>query len=510
MENSAVDPLFLGMLRYRHQKFDSSIDSCSLLLQRNPRDQAAWFLKCKSLVSKNYLDTMDMDDDGIADLLLDSNATSDAPRPGTSFSRPTTTSANSSRSSRPMTGTGRPVTGFVRPGTSRPTTTSTARTMTAKQALTSRPGTSKPVTQAGRLVRLGTASVFSAGKFIDSEHLNYPKYLSHPSLAKVLVDYLLIVEHLPGRAQELCNVFLEDSTRKAFKDEWFWSYKLGRCFYQLGLFKDAETRYLTSLRKQEMMTCLLDLSLVYLKLDVPNTALNLLNSFSQRYSKSVPCLIQIARIHDQLNNLDKSTPIYRNILKIDPSNIEATACLAVGSFYDDQPETALRLYKRLLDFGVFSTELWSNLGISAFYSGQYDIALNCLLRSLNGNADDEILSEVWYNISHVAIAVGDMTVAFQSLKLALSFNPNHIEALTNLSYIEMKQESLEEARSSLKHACSLGPQNFEPYYAYALLHTKNGDFQQAFKYIMLAFEYNPLDADVISMKEQLEQHFYGL
>lgn len=49
-----------------------------------------------------------------------------------------------------------------------------------------------------------------------------------------------------------------------------------------------------------------------------------------------------------------------------------------------------RYYRRLLQTGVQTTELWSNLGLCTFYSGQYDMTLACFDRAL-GLADGEAL-----------------------------------------------------------------------------------------------------------------------
>jgi hypothetical protein len=40
--------------------------------------------------------------------------------------------------------------------------------------------------------------------------------------------------------------------------------------------------------------------------------------------------------------------ISRQVLALDASNVEAIACLAADHFYSDQPELALRYYRRLL------------------------------------------------------------------------------------------------------------------------------------------------------------------
>jgi len=40
------------------------------MLERNAQDQAAWLLKCKALTKKQYVDDLEIDEEGIADILM--------------------------------------------------------------------------------------------------------------------------------------------------------------------------------------------------------------------------------------------------------------------------------------------------------------------------------------------------------------------------------------------------------------------------------------------------------
>ena len=56
----------------------------------------------------------------------------------------------------------------------------------------------------------------------------------------------------------------------------------------------------------------------------------------------------MARIHDLLNEPKKAFVLYKQVLTFDNNNVEAIASIASYHFYTDQPEVALRFYKRLL------------------------------------------------------------------------------------------------------------------------------------------------------------------
>jgi tetratricopeptide repeat protein 8 len=134
-------------------------------------------------------------------MLLDENATSSVARPGTSLSTPQVSSKSGGgydQGLRPVSQSGRPVTGFSRPMSSRPMSGST----NVRDALQSsnRNTAARPMTNLGREVRLGTASLQSSGALVDVERLNIKKYASRAGLAMVLTDYLLFVEHNTRKA----------------------------------------------------------------------------------------------------------------------------------------------------------------------------------------------------------------------------------------------------------------------------------------------------------------------
>ena len=64
-----MDPLFLACSHFRRRKFDECIKICTSLLDKNQYDQSAWTLKMRALTEQVYVDEVEMDEDGIAELL---------------------------------------------------------------------------------------------------------------------------------------------------------------------------------------------------------------------------------------------------------------------------------------------------------------------------------------------------------------------------------------------------------------------------------------------------------
>ena len=194
------------------------------------------------------------------------------------------------------------------------------------------------------------------------------------------------------------------------------------------------------------------------------------------------------------------------MLQLDASNTEAIACLAANHFYSDQPELALRFYRRLLQMGVSTPELWNNLGLCCFYASQYDMALSCLDRALS-LASDNSMAEIWYNIGQVAIGIGDLGLAYQAFKIAISVDSSHAEAYSNLGVLELRKGNVDAARSNFRAVQTMAPHMFEPFFNGALLAYKLGDFQESFELASKALALCEGHQDSLELLKQLRQHF---
>jgi len=352
-------------------------------------------------------------------------------------------------------------------------------------------------------VRLGTASMTATagGPFVNVDRLDLRKYARRSIIAKALCDYLLYVEHNPRKALELAA---EATVRAEFKD-WWWKARLGKCYYQLGLFRDAERQFKSALRDTDMIVSYLELCKVYVKLDQPNTAIDNYLKGAELHPGETSLLVGVARIYDMLNDA-KGTDYYKKVLKYDASNVEAVACLASHHFYSDQPEVALRYYRRLLQMGVQNTELWNNIGLCCFYASQYDMTLSCFDRAL-ALANDDNMSDVWYNVGQVAVGIGDLGLAYQAFKIAVSVDSNHAESYNNLGVLELRKGNIDQARSNFQTAQNLAGYMFEPFFNGALLAYKLGDFQDSYELVQKALGAYGAHSDSKELLKQLQQHF---
>eukprot|EP00075_Anas_platyrhynchos_P025050 XP_027314303.1 tetratricopeptide repeat protein 8 isoform X2 [Anas platyrhynchos] len=493
-----MEPLLRAWSCFRRRKFRQCAELCSQLLEAVPGEQepdtgysvfeAAWSLKTRALTEMVYVDEIDMDQEGIAEMMLDENAIAQVARPGTSLKVPgTSQDAGPSPAVRPVTQSGRPITGFVRPSTQsgRPSTMEQA-IKTPRTAVTARPVTSA----SGRSVRIGTASMITNpdGPFINLSRLNLGNYAEKPKLAKALDLAALATEH----AQ--------------FKD-WWWKVQIGKCCYRLGLYREAEKQFKSALKQQDMVDTILYLAKVYMRLDQPVTALNLFKQGLERFPGEVTLLCGIARIYEEMNNISSATEYYKEVLKQDNTHVEAIACIGSNRFYSDQPEIALRFYRRLLQMGVYNCQLFNNLGLCCFYAQQYDMTLTSFERALFLAANEEETADVWYNLGHVAVGIGDLNLAYQCFKLTLVNNNDHAEAYNNLAVLEMQKGHIEQARALLQTASHLAPHMYEPHFNFAILSEKVGDLQRSYTAAQKSAEAFPGHVDTQQLIKRLKERF---
>ena len=152
---------------------------------------------------------------------------------------------------------------------------------------------------------------------------------------------------------------------------------------------------------------------------------------------------------------------YKEVLHSDSTNVEAVACIATNYFYNDQPEVALKFYRRLLQMGVCNSEIFNNIGLCCFYAQQYDLIFSCFERALSLASNDMQLADIWYNLGHVALGVGDSSLAYQCFRLSLVHNNDCAEAYNNLGILEMAHNRNDMARAFFQSSQSLNPMIFE-------------------------------------------------
>lgn len=239
-------------------------------------------------------------------------------------------------------------------------------------------------------------------------------------------------------------------------------------------------------------------------MDQPLKAMEVLTKAAEENPFEIYFNLYKARIQEMVCEYDKSISLYKSILEKDTCNFESIACIGAHYFYSDHPEVALKYYKRLFELGINSAEVWNNLGLCAFYSGQYDFCLSCFERALL-IADDEAVGDIWYNIGHVAVGIGDLPLAYQAYKVSLQNNKYHFESQNNLGVLEIRKGNQKEAYSNFELAIKLTEFSFEPYYNHAVMSYRQGNLEKALNSVSKALEIYPEHFDSYELRQILNK-----
>ena len=63
--------------------------------------------------------------------------------------------------------------------------------------------------------------------------------------------------------------------QKTKYEDWYWKFQVGKCYYRLGMFRDAEKMFKSALKQQEMIDVFLHLSRVRAKIPATDRISNL-------------------------------------------------------------------------------------------------------------------------------------------------------------------------------------------------------------------------------------------
>ena len=313
-----MDPLFKTLHYMRLRKYESCSESCKLIPSQNQREK--WYIICKIRSEESYYDFTEPDELSASDIVFEEGMLEKVPRPGTSLR-----------------------TGMVG-------SRLTSGYMHSSQINSRRVGAAPTTSSTSHFTRLATASLAFNGEEPDITSINIEKFAKNPFLARILIDYLLQRLRDPIRAVQLSA----SCTKLAGFDDWWWKNRLGRAYYQLGLYPEAEAQFKSSLYTAYNIESRLELAKLYLRIDQPNKAISELQTGYEQFPHEIKFLLAQAQLCESIGDIPKARDLWRKVLQIDQASIEAIASIGASSFYEDQPETSFKFYSYLRKLGIVS------------------------------------------------------------------------------------------------------------------------------------------------------------
>lgn len=310
------------------------------------------------------------------------------------------------------------------------------------------------------------------------------KYSTNPKLSKIIYGYLYNAQTVTNRCPDYrqCLEFLnlikntnqkeslrlERLQRKTSNDDKallikisdpsddlrslgaFWLISFGSCYFNLHMNKEAEDYFKEALNvSPKCLDSYTWLVKIYLRSNQPTKVLNICEA-GLRQSKNQLLYNWMARVQSLLGDTYATNLNLQESLKHCPTNIEALANVGHFAFYSDKLEQSLKCFERIKQlsanqssslesnssfYGSIS-QLSNNLALCNFYCGFFHKVMPLFLRSFLNSPNNEVTSDIWYNISFVPLSCGLTNLAIACLRLALKNNSQNEEALNNLGVLK--------------------------------------------------------------------------
>lgn len=474
-----MDPLFKSLYYLRLKNYQKCTEECKKITTNQQKEK--WYIVCKSRTDESWTDFTEPDSLAASDYVFDENVLTELPRPGTSLR----TANQSARGSRPITASGRPVSGYAH----------------TKNTVDGHRSGAPTTSSTSRFTRLATASLAFSGDEPDVTSINVAKFSKNPFLSRIMVDYLIHRLRDPIRAVTLAA----DCTKLHGFDDWWWKNRLGRAYYLLNLFPEAEQQFRSSLTTTPNIDSRLELAKLYVRIDQPIKAMAELENGLEQFPREYRFMLSQARLCDDLGNSIKAREIWRDVLKIDQASVEAIASLGAVTFYEDQPETAALFYSYLRKLGIANSAVMNNIAMTSLNNGDYGNVGPAIVAALTLSTDNEEKAQIWYNISHIALNTGDLNLSHQALLISTALSPHCAEAFNNLGLLELRRRNTQKSLAAFRAATEANPEIHEPWFNMALVYQRIGQLQEAYSAASEVVKLYPLFVDGNELLKSLEQ-----
>jgi predicted O-linked N-acetylglucosamine transferase (SPINDLY family) len=171
-------------------------------------------------------------------------------------------------------------------------------------------------------------------------------------------------------------------------------------------------------------------------------------------------LVLTALQHHQAGRLREAEARYREVLRIDPENIDALHFLGVTAYQQGRHEEAGRLISQSLSREANNAPAHNNLGNVLVAQGRLEEAIESFEQAIALKAD---YVDAYTNLAAVRVRRNELDQAVACYERALSIAPDSPRLHFNLANLLPRQGRLEEAIESYRRAVALKPDFPEAY-----------------------------------------------
>ena len=220
-----------------------------------------------------------------------------------------------------------------------------------------------------------------------------------------------------------------------------------------------------------------------------------------RYAEALDALL----LPSVVNSCD-SLWLYHNLLGMTARQIDGQRSLAVSAFErsialdpdrpdtlynfanllkEDEPERAVKFYRRSLLIEPSQAAAWHNYGSTLSNLTLYQEAISSLRNSL---LLDPSVADVWCNLGLAYFGLEDFVCAERAFRYAISLDASHAPSHTNLGNALISVLQPEEALCHLERGVALDQSSTHSLWNLALAYLLLGDYKKGWEYYEVRFD----------------------
>jgi tetratricopeptide (TPR) repeat protein len=208
--------------------------------------------------------------------------------------------------------------------------------------------------------------------------------------------------------------------------------------------------------------------------------------------KNIDVLRFLAMLFYQSQKYNLSTKYIQKVLELVPNDFFAFFLL--GNIFHEQGNLAeaITSFQQATLFNSSFADAYYNLGIVLEKKDELEKAITSYKRALDLNPD---LADVYNNLGNALYKKSHLDEAIPYLIKSLELNPEYILAFNNLGMIYKSKKEFDKAISSFHKVIELNPSSADAYYNLAVVLKEQNQSDEAFALLHKAIELNPSFAD---------------
>jgi predicted O-linked N-acetylglucosamine transferase (SPINDLY family) len=168
---------------------------------------------------------------------------------------------------------------------------------------------------------------------------------------------------------------------------------------------------------------------------------------SEPDKSSIPQTLEVALSHYRAGRLEQAEQLYRQILDVDPSHVDALNLLGVIAGQTERVDQAIACFRAALRLKPDFAEAQSNLGTVLISRRRLAEAVACFRQAVRAKPEDAV---AYNNLGNALREQGQLDEAVATLRQALRLRPDFANAHSNLGLALQAQGKRAEAQASFR------------------------------------------------------------